>query len=97
MTKPHEEKWEAVPMLAKREPYWGIKVDAATAIGLFPETFAMQRYIDEAKEQMPDRARLIAQAPAMARLLLKLQDAAEGEHDADCELAAVLRQAGVLP
>lgn len=78
----------------------------------------------------PERRRLAAQAPAMARLLLKLQwsgsapggdtecpschaDAFvpvfsegthgrlvrhdDGTHAADCELAAVLRAAGVLP
>lgn len=57
-----------------------------------------------------DRAKLAAQAPAMARLLVKLAridfDAGEGcgscfagdaDHSPSCELASVLRAAGVLP
>ena len=120
MTKPHEETWEATPILTKREPHWGIKVGDEVVLTVYAETCLVQRHIDEAKEKMPARVRLAAQAPAMARLLLELEWAGSGfrdtgnvrttwkacprcfehkgtPHKEDCELATVLRAAGVLP
>lgn len=81
-----------------------------------PDWDIIARFYDSHKHglRVPDpedsaRVRLAAQAPAMARLLLKLQwiDVDRGEgcpscgawksdgHAADCEIAAVLKVAGV--
>lgn len=100
MTKPHEETWEATKQGHVRDVAGGDLLRG------------------EAWEGPPDieRARLAAQAPAMARLLLKLEwsglvfgdsktcpdcycsrpDGSFGGHAAECELASVLRAAGVL-
>ncbi len=89
MTKPHEETWEAWPD-------GDVHVVRGTTMNI----------------EAGSRAPLIAQAPAMARLLLKIEwnGGAQGdsgmcpscfqfptEHAPDCELATVLRAAGVLP
>lgn len=97
MTKPHEETWTAKPENDADDPVWMV---------VAPDSTVMADTIEE------PAAKLIAQAPAMARLLLKLQwvewehcsicpscsGAAEGYgHKPDCELVSVLRAAGVLP
>lgn len=107
-TRPHEETWET----NGPKPCDG-RVDIVNErcdIGTF--------WSGAAKDaaEVTGRAQLAAQAPAMARLLLKLQWAGRAgpagdidgacvscererpeEHADDCELAAVLRAAGVLP
>ncbi len=90
MTKPHEETWDG-------SIQWGWVLVEGTA--------SLQPLDGE-------RMRLAAQAPAMARLILDIEwsgarhggepccpscDAMVGEHAPDCELATVLRAAGVLP
>ena len=102
MTKPHEETWTA--------KYGRCDPDDRGDIDIWhvnlPDASAVYLYDDE------PRAKLIAHAPTMARLLLRLQwiegehcstcpicaGAVEGYgHKEGCELAAVLRAAGVLP
>lgn len=117
MTKPHEETW-------------GVTEHGRVSIAGEPGKGGREILCD-AYTATPDlaRARLAAQAPAMARLLLAVEWAGSGEegarcpscladayvppviydadgkyvsftpgkHDGDCELAAVLRAAGVMP
>lgn len=103
MTKPHEETWKVAngSIVRDRSP--------ATEQGtsLWPQESLADLTCDAA------HAALIAQAPAMARLLLKVQwgdrslsepgchvcftTERSGAHADDCEFAAVLRSAGVLP
>lgn len=103
MTKPHEETWRFCPS------------EAHSGFVAFPQGGEMVVKYDPANyshDEGAARARLAAQAPAMARLLLKVEWViregelrctmcgwlkVEGEHATDCELAAVLRAAGVLP
>lgn len=105
MTAPIDETWEAR----------GDLLD-------FPENASVRfsdfsvRFVDvpfETTARAIARAKLAAQAPAMARLLLKHQWASTVEdgpmvcpecssgpierHSEDCEIARVLRDAGVLP
>lgn len=94
MTKPHEEKWTA-------------HKDCVVMVDGWRTVFVSHE--DMGPEPSRERAQLAAQAPAMARLLLRVHDVAAttegcpickdifGPHRGDCELVAVLRAAGVLP
>ena len=86
--KPHEETWVA---------NWSVRgPESVTVIG------AEGREVDVLMLKTSDRARLAAQAPVMARLLLQVvDDSAHGyAHSVDglrCrKIADVLRAAGVL-
>ncbi len=95
MTKPHEETWSA---------------NAKGAAMICNEDGHGQGVFMFDKDDR-ERARLAAQAPAMARLLLEGQWICEERgdlcrhcgkleregHADDCELVTVLRAAGVLP
>lgn len=101
--KPHEETWVAFD-----DGEIGVKHagrSGALALLEWPEQ------ADEDREAKWARARLAAQAPAMARLLLKGMRPPrgdewgclgcgtweEGAHVEGCELIKVLKDAGVLP
>lgn len=106
MTKPHEETWEVFEA-NKGFPGFAARI-AEIADGAY-ELRVFQSLSGE--DDDIDRARLAAQAPAMARLLLEGQWICEERgdlcrhcmkleregHAPDCELATVLRAAGVLP
>ncbi len=103
MTKLHEETWSANEVAGDH-----IEIVVAETGERMAITF-----------HDPDRARLAAQAPAMARLLFAIEWAGQNQygqrqcpschgdeweedeprtgHMEDCELATVLRAAGVLP
>jgi len=105
MKKPHEEEWEA-------DGAGVYEVQSQDIVGGGSDD---HRHT----EASPPRARLAAQAPAMARLLLRLQWSGRNQcdepqcpschgaewqhgwpqtgHEEHCELAAVLRAAGVRP
>lgn len=96
MTKPHEETWEALSGLGAEG--WVVEPSTKTNVALV----AIPDFTREA------RAKLIAQAPAMARLLLRFRDDEEvadhvlspaGSAVGDelwAELDAVLKAAGVI-
>lgn len=106
-TRPHEETWIADTDLPVKMVLLSDDLDEVVAeVDAAHATPAANR----------DRTRLIAQAPAMARLLLAGQWSGEDRgqgytrpvcehcghgreegHDDACELATVLRAAGVLP
>jgi hypothetical protein len=123
MTTTHEETWEYCAILENHE-------DADVFSGFVTTTRGEQKGLVLASVVYSDEGPLMAQAPAMARLLLDLEwsgryasgclgegvsccpscDAiapeqrslpesygAPGQHADDCELATVLRAAGVLP
>lgn len=112
--KPHEETWEIVDGTGIRSN--GLRVARFKTEIRSPSQAGRLRNTSPGALVEADyaRARLAAQAPAMARLLLKLewsnanaQDGAtecpdcgngpvEG-HSKTCDLATVLRDAGVLP
>lgn len=100
--KPHEENWT---VSARQNTYCatGPGVEALKRAGLPIEFEALsigqgdrgpQVALIPLDESSPERARLAAQAPAMARLLLKSLDSTQpiGFH----EVETVLRDAGVI-
>ncbi len=129
MTKPHEETWDVyVPREEDTDAGTAYVSDAATLLLIATVMEPVGGTLPERERAAAERAAFIAQAPAMARLLLKLQWSGEegcsscgyrehgqqsftspvaslhyaldyppGTHSPDCELATVLRAAGVLP
>ncbi len=104
--KPHEETWEVF------EANKGFPAFAARTRTIAEGAYEVRVFESLSGEDDDiERAKLAAQAPAMARLLLKIEwnGGAQGDsgmcpscfqfptkHAPDCELATVLRAAGVL-
>jgi hypothetical protein len=96
MTKPHEETWRYIGEAtgADRLGSRAWVVDEADPFRCVYSEFG--GVTGETREDTHARAKLAAQAPAMARLLLRLVDPSTGHGDL-AEVVAILRAAGVLP